>query len=109
MKKEILTDFLDFPFLLSEQLWKIVEPKAKGFITCEEFADFFGKLAYGSIRDKISLIFQMYYAIIRLDLDNDGFLSKDDTVAILLQIPFSQSKPIGFSSSSTNFFKSRNE
>ena len=58
--KETFTDFLDLPYLITEQLWKLIDSNAKGFLSCDDFANFFGKLTCGSIRDKISIIFQMY-------------------------------------------------
>jgi Ca2+-binding EF-hand superfamily protein len=64
-----------------------MDPTCRGWVGLEQFVIILSTITMGDIKDRISLVFQM------LDLDNDGFLSKDDTMAVLLHIPYIHEKP----------------
>lgn len=59
VQKEIFMDYLDLPYLITEQLMKIMDPTSKGYIGIEEFTYVLSTLAWGDLAGKMSLVFQM--------------------------------------------------
>ena len=97
-----MMDYIDLPYFISNQLWKLMDPTNRGWVGLEQFVVILSTITIGDIKDRISLVFQM------LDLDNDGFLSKDDTIAVLLHIPYIHNKTTNPSSvSQNNLFHSK--
>ena len=57
--REVLSDYLDLPCLIFDQICKILDPDNRGYIVLEAFLKFFASLALGTLKEKVSIIFDM--------------------------------------------------
>eukprot|EP00736_Rhodelphis_marinus_P005350 Rmarinus@m.3665 len=83
VSKEMFTAFFTYPGILRNQLFQLCDKSNTGWVSRQDFIDFFGEVCFGSYPMRLKFIFRLF------DISRSGCITRHDLSTVLSSSAYS--------------------